>query len=553
MLSTLLVVLQLMFSGVIAYCFYAQMKASGAKSAGKPRRYTKEMDSLRSMRQIKLNTPLNEAIRPKKFSDIIGQEEGLKALSAILCSPNPQHIIIYGPPGVGKTCAARVALEEAKACGRSPFRKNAPFVEVDATIVRFDERAIADPLIGSVHDPIYQGAGSLGVAGVPQPKPGAVTKAHGGILFIDEIGELHPIQMNKLLKVMEDRKVMLESAYYNSEDAETPAYIHDVFKNGLPADFRLIGATTRSPDSISPAIRSRAIELYFKPLNSGHIRLIAKNAAASAGLELTKDALNLVAQYAGGGRDAANLVQVAAGFALGEDRGCICAKDLQCVIKSGNYAPRLDRRIKDCEERGYINGLAVAGPGLGSLLWIQAVAAKGSGRFEVTGIIDEEEMGGQGRSSRRRSQASCSVKNVQTALKKIGIDLSSYDVHIDFPGGVPIDGPSAGIAMALCCYSAITGVKFDRTVAVTGEISLSGEAMPVGGIAEKVEAARLAGAKRVIMPASNAVHAEAENIEICPCKDLWEAIELAQMRESESAAILPAPAQEGAILTASER
>ena len=62
----------------------------------------------------------------------------------------------------------------------------------------FDERAIADPLLGSVHDPIYQGAGALGSRGVPQPKPGAVTRAHCGVLFLDEIGELHPMQMNKL-------------------------------------------------------------------------------------------------------------------------------------------------------------------------------------------------------------------------------------------------------------------------------------------------------------------------------------------------------------------
>lgn len=54
------------------------------------------------------------------------------------------------------------------------------------------------------------------------------------MLFIDEIGELHPIQMNKLLKVMEDRKVLLESAYYSSEDANIPGHIHDIFQNGLP-------------------------------------------------------------------------------------------------------------------------------------------------------------------------------------------------------------------------------------------------------------------------------------------------------------------------------
>ena len=73
-----------------------------------------------------------------------------------------QHVIIYGPPGVGKTAAARLVLEEAKRNPKSPFRTNATFIELDATTARFDERGIADPLIGSVHDPIYQGAGAMG-------------------------------------------------------------------------------------------------------------------------------------------------------------------------------------------------------------------------------------------------------------------------------------------------------------------------------------------------------------------------------------------------------
>ena len=81
-----------------------------------------------------------------------------------------------------------------------------------------------------MHDPIYQGAGAMGQAGIPQPKKGAVTDAHGGILFIDEIGELHPIQMNKMLKVLEDRKVFLESAYYSEENTMIPTYIHDIFQ-----------------------------------------------------------------------------------------------------------------------------------------------------------------------------------------------------------------------------------------------------------------------------------------------------------------------------------
>ena len=131
---------------------------------------------------------LSERARPMRFEDIVGQEAGIRALMAALCGPNPQHVLIYGPPGVGKTCAARLVLEEAKKRPDSPFTEESKFVEMDATCVRFDERAIADPLLGSVHDPIYQGAGALGSRGVPQPKPGAVTRAHCGVLFSTRSG-----------------------------------------------------------------------------------------------------------------------------------------------------------------------------------------------------------------------------------------------------------------------------------------------------------------------------------------------------------------------------
>ena len=134
-----------------------------------------ELEKLQRLREISLSEPLSEKTRPKAFQDIIGQESGIKALKAALCGPNPQHVIIYGPPGIGKTCAARLVLEEAKKNPRSPFRKNAKFIEMDATSVRFDERSIADPLIGSVHDPIYQGAGPL-IAGIPSPSPGLLPR-----------------------------------------------------------------------------------------------------------------------------------------------------------------------------------------------------------------------------------------------------------------------------------------------------------------------------------------------------------------------------------------
>ena len=207
-----------------------------------------------------------------------------------------------------------MVLEEAKRTPLSPFGEDAQFVELDGTTARFDERGIADPLIGSVHDPIYQGAGALGAAGIPQPKPGAVTRAHGGILFIDEIGELHQIQLNKLLKVLEDRKVFLESAYYNPDDPNIPKHIKDMFDNGLPADFRLVGATTRLPQELPPALRSRCVEVFFRPLTPEEIAVVASRAAARAGFTCEGAALEVIKRYAVNGREAVNIVQIAAIF-----------------------------------------------------------------------------------------------------------------------------------------------------------------------------------------------------------------------------------------------
>ena len=532
MLTNTFFIIQFFFSIIIGLYFLNMLKSQQGNKSAIEKESKKELDKLRRMREIKLSEPLSEKTRPSTLKDIVGQEQGLKALRAALCGPNPQHVIIYGPPGVGKTAAARVILEEAKKVDISPFKKEAKFIEMDATTLRFDERGIADPLIGSVHDPIYQGAGAYGVAGVPQPKAGAVTKAHGGLLFIDEIGELHPIQMNKLLKVLEDRRVFLESAYYSSEDSNIPSHIHEIFQKGLPADFRLVGATTRTADEIPPAVRSRCVEIYFRPLMPQEVAMIARNAAAKAGFKWEEGVDDLVAKYAQNGRDAVNIIQTAAGIAQIEQRYTVSRKDIEWVIEFGHYSPRLEKKVCAGEFVGCVNGLAVFGSANGMLIDIEVSALKaanGKGNIKVTGIIEEEEMDGKGQKLRRTSTAKASVENGITVLKKfLDIDCREYDIHLNFPGGIPIDGPSAGIAIATAIYSAIENIPVSSDLAMTGEISIRGKVKPVGGVVAKVEAAKLAGIKKVLIPKENWQELFNDmDIEVIPVEDIGEVLEVA--------------------------
>ncbi len=532
MLTSTFLIIQFFFSVIIGLYFLNLLKSQQGNKSAIEKESRKELEKLKRLKEIKLTEPLSEKTRPATLKDIIGQEQGIKALRAALCGPNPQHVIIYGPPGIGKTAAARVILEEARQAPISPFKREAKFVEVDATILRFDERGIADPLIGSVHDPIYQGAGAYGVAGIPQPKPGAVTKAHGGILFVDEIGELHPIQMNKLLKVLEDRKVFLESAYYSSEDANIPVHIHEIFQKGLPADFRLVGATTRQAEDLPPALRSRCVEIYFRPLTADEIAVIARNAAVRGGFRVEDGTEELIARYAQNGRDAVNIIQIAGGVVQVEGRTLITRKDIEWVVEFGHYSPRLDKKVCAAEKQvGCMNGLAVFGNAMGMVIDIEVSAARaaaGKGTIKVTGIVEEEEMDGRGQKLRRTSSAKASVENVLTVLKKfLNLDAREYDIHLNFPGGIPIDGPSAGIAIATAVYSALMNIPVGGDIAMTGELSIRGKVKPVGGVAAKVEAAKLAGINRVLIPRENWQEMFGDmGIEVIPVDDIGQVIEL---------------------------
>lgn len=462
----------------------------------------KRYAALEKLDSKKLTKSVMELLRPATLAEVVGQERAVQSLRAKLSSPYPQHLILYGPPGVGKTTAARLVLEEARKTKYTPFDEEAPFVETDGTTLRWDPRDMTNPLLGSVHDPIYQGARrELADSGVPEPKPGLVTDAHSGILFIDEIGEMDAMLQNKLLKVLEDKRAYFDSAYYDPSDESVPKYIKKLFEEGAPADFVLIGATTRDAGHINPALRSRCAEIYFEPLTPKHIETIVKNAAVKLQVEMAEGVPQLISEYTIEGRKAINILADAYSLSLQNmprteetiESVVITKEDVYQVVQVSRLSPFVTQKASKQAEIGRVFGLGVAGF-LGSVIEIEAVAfpahekGKGTTRFNQTA----------------GSMAKDSVFNAAAVVRKItGEDLNNYDIHVNVIGGGNIDGPSAGTAILTALVSAITKRKVRQNVAVTGEISIQGRVKPVGGVFEKAYGAKQAGIATLVIPKEN--------------------------------------------------
>ncbi|HZK42888.1 MAG TPA: Lon family ATP-dependent protease [Syntrophomonadaceae bacterium] len=481
----------------------------------------KKFGYLEKMERTTLSKSALELLRPTTLAEIIGQEEAIKSLISKLNNPFPQHILLYGPPGVGKTTCARLALEMVKSRKQNPFGDEAPFIEVDGTTLRWDHRESTNPLLGSVHDPIYQGAKKeLAENSIPEPKLGLVSEAHGGILFIDEIGDMDSFLQNKLLKVLEDKRVYFESSYYDPHDKQIPQYIKQIFERGVPADFILIGATTRSRKEINSAFRSRCMEVFFKSLTAENIQEIVNISARKLKIDIDVEVGQIISSYTNDGRGANKVLVDAYALALNETdiqnkKVLVKSEHVWEALSNSRITPNIINRASKNIETGKIFGIGAT--------------EYHSSLIELESIVFPAEIDGKGAirfNDTAGSMTKDSVFNATSVLRKeTGHNIKNFDLHINIVGGANVDGPSAGVAIYLALLSAIQNKPIYQDVAITGELSIQGKIKPVGALYEKIHGAKQAGIRKVLIPIDNYIDIvkNIEGIEVIPITYIHEA------------------------------
>ncbi|MBQ7828535.1 MAG: endopeptidase La, partial [Clostridia bacterium] len=195
----------------------------------------------------------------------------------------------------------------------------------------------------------------------------------------------------------------------------------------------------------------------------------------------------------------------------------------------------LDEKKNDCDLVGVVNGLAYTEVG-GDILKIETAVMEGTGKLELTGTLGDV----------MKESAKIAVSYIRANADKLGVQKDFYktlDIHIHVPeGAVPKDGPSAGVTMLTSLVSTLTGRAVRSDIAMTGELTLTGRVLPIGGLREKTTAAYSAGVTRVIIPYDNTGDIEEidpdvrAGLEFSPCRTAAEVLELALLPNMELSA-----------------
>ena len=410
------------------------------------------------------------------------KERILEFLAVHILNPEikGQIICLAGPPGIGKTS---IAKSIAKAMGRKYARVSLGGVRDEADI--------------RGHRKTYVGA-----------MPGRIITA------LSQAGSANPlILFDEIDKLCSDIKGDPSSAMLEVLDSEQNNAFRDHFIE-VPFDLsKAVFITTANNVSNIPAPlldRMEVIELpSYTAEEKFHIakehlvpKQLKEHGLKASQLKISDDAINDIVQYytkeAGVRtleRNIASLCRkVAKKVAAGEvKKVTIKAKDLTDYLGIHKYLNDLSSK-KD--QVGVVNGLAWTSVG-GVLMPIEVLVMNGTGKIEVTGSLGEV----------MKESSRIAVSYVRSIADKYGINPDFYkekDVHIHAPeGAVPKDGPSAGVTMTTALVSALSGLKARSDVAMTGEVTLHGKVLPIGGLREKTMAAYKAGIKNVIIPVAN--------------------------------------------------
>ena len=429
-----------------------------------------------------------------------------------------QIICLYGPPGVGKTS---IASSLAKAMKREYVRVSLGGVRDEADI-RGHRKTYVGAMPGRIIAAVSQ-------AGVKNP-----------LILLDEID-----------KMANDGRGDPASAMLEVLDPEQNKFFRDHFVE-LPFDLSdcIFIATANTLDTVPrPLIdRMEIIELhtYTKSQKIGiaknHLipKQLKRHGLTKKTMKITDAALSEVIDcYTRESgvrnleREIASLCRKAAKQIIEEGAVKVTVKpeDLKAFLGPKKIIPEA---ISQYDEIGVVNGMAYTQSG-GDLLKVECAIMDGTGKLELTGSLGDV----------MKESAHAAITYARQVASEYGISPDFYtkkDIHIHFPeGAVPKDGPSAGITTLTALISALSGIPVRRDISMTGEITIRGNVLPIGGLREKTMAAYNAGVRTIIIPADNLKDLHEvdpvvrENVTFVPCSRAHEVLANALARDNSTA------------------